>query len=54
MVPYDQAGHPQAGDPSYHDNGTGPDDLHNKHLLAYPGAVNGGVLADVAARPRAT
>ena len=46
MVPYDQAGHPQAGDPSYHDNGTGPDDLHNKHLLAYPGAVNGGVLAD--------
>ncbi|MBA8885928.1 uncharacterized protein (DUF1800 family) [Dokdonella fugitiva] len=46
MVPYDQPNQPNNGDPSYHDNGTGPNDLHSKQLLAYPGAQAGGVLAD--------
>lgn len=33
--------------PSYHDNGTNlPDDISNKQLLSYPGAVDGGVLAN--------
>jgi uncharacterized protein (DUF1800 family) len=31
---------------AYHDNGTGPDDQHNKQLLSYTGAQAGGVLAD--------
>jgi uncharacterized protein (DUF1800 family) len=31
---------------NYHDNGTHTDDTHNKQLLSYTGAVNGGVLAD--------
>ena len=30
----------------YHDNGLHQDDLHGKQLLAYTGAVNGGLLAD--------
>jgi uncharacterized protein (DUF1800 family) len=47
MVAYDQADSPQSGDPSYHDNGTDPvNDISNKQLLQYPGAANGGVLAD--------
>jgi uncharacterized protein (DUF1800 family) len=31
---------------NYHDNGTHTDDVHNKQLLAYFGAINGGVLPD--------
>jgi uncharacterized protein (DUF1800 family) len=31
---------------NYHDNGTHADDVHNKQLLAYTGAQNGGVLTD--------
>ena len=31
---------------NYHDNGTHTDDVHNKQLLVYTGAQNGGVLAD--------
>lgn len=32
---------------AYHDNGTDPvNDIANKQLLSYPGAVNGGVLAN--------
>jgi len=31
---------------NYHDNGTHADDIHNKQLLSYTGAVNGGVLTD--------
>ncbi|MGH8042130.1 MAG: DUF1800 domain-containing protein [Rudaea sp.] len=47
MVAYDRVNYPQQGDPSYHDNGTDPvNDISNKQLLNYPGAVNGGVLAD--------
>ncbi len=47
MVAFDQPNYPQNGDPSYHDNGTDPvNDISNKHLLNYPGAVNAGVLAD--------
>ncbi len=47
MVAYDQVDQPRHGDPSYHDNGTDPvNDISNKQLLSYPGAVNGGVLAD--------
>jgi uncharacterized protein (DUF1800 family) len=47
MIAFDQKDHPNPGDPSYHDNGTDPDnDIHNKQLLSYPGAGNGGVLAD--------
>jgi uncharacterized protein (DUF1800 family) len=41
---------PNENDPNfnynYHDNGTHADDVHNKQLLAYPQAVNGGLLAD--------
>src|SRR5690606_28445508 len=37
---------PMIAYPAYHDNGTHPDDGHAKPLLDYPGAVNGGVLAD--------
>jgi hypothetical protein len=38
---------PMAAFAAYHDNGTDPlNDISNKQLLAYPGAVNGGVLAD--------
>ena len=38
---------PMAAFAAYHDNGTNtPDDLPNKQLLSYPGAVNGGVLAN--------
>lgn len=37
---------PMVAYPAYHDNGTQPDDGHAKPLLDYPGAVNGGVLAD--------
>jgi uncharacterized protein (DUF1800 family) len=37
---------PMAAFPAYHDNGTGADDLHNKQLLNYSGAQNGGVLID--------
>lgn len=33
-------------DYNYHDNGTHTDDTHNKQLLSYTGAVNGGVLTD--------
>ena len=37
---------PMAPFATFHDNGTGADDLHAKQLLAYAGATNGGVLAD--------
>jgi uncharacterized protein (DUF1800 family) len=37
---------PMAPIAAYHDNGTHADDMHAKQLLAYPGAQNGGVLAD--------
>jgi len=37
---------PMAPIAAYHDNGTHADDMHSKQLLAYPGAQNGGVLAD--------
>src|SRR5450432_3349443 len=47
MVAYDQKDHPNSGDPSYHDNGTDlTNDIHNKQLLNYTGAINGGVLTD--------
>ena len=47
MVAYDVAGHPKASSPSYHDNGMDPvNDVPNKQLLQYAGAVNGGVLAN--------
>lgn len=47
MIAYDRPNYPRSGDPSYHDNGTDPiNDISNKHLLSYPGAVNAGVLAD--------
>ena len=47
MVAYDQVNQPENGDPSYHDNGTDPvNDISNKQLLIYPGAVNAGVLAN--------
>ncbi|HET8942343.1 MAG TPA: DUF1800 family protein [Rudaea sp.] len=47
MVAYDQPNQPEDGDPSYHDNGTDPvNDISNKQLLSYPGAVDAGVLAD--------
>jgi uncharacterized protein (DUF1800 family) len=36
----------QAANYNYHDNGTHADDTHNKQLLTYSGAANGGVLAD--------
>jgi uncharacterized protein (DUF1800 family) len=38
--------HPMVGFASYHDNGTGPDDISQKQLLSYTNAANGGVLAD--------
>lgn len=38
---------PMAAFADYHDNGTRPpDDLPNKQLLGYPGAANGGLLAN--------
>lgn len=38
---------PMAAFAAFHDNGTDPaNDFSNKQLLSYPGAVNGGVLAD--------
>lgn len=38
---------PMAAFSAYHDNGTDPvNDIANKQLLSYPGAVNGGVLAN--------
>ena len=38
---------PMAAFAAFHDNGTDPvNDISNKQLLSYPGAVNGGVLAD--------
>lgn len=47
MVAYDVVDKPNPGDPSYHDNGTDMNnDLLNKQLLLYPGAVNGGMLAN--------
>jgi uncharacterized protein (DUF1800 family) len=48
MLPFDTTNplYPN-NSPSYHDNGTDPvNDVSNKQLLSYPGAVNGGVLAD--------
>src|SRR5579883_593659 len=49
MVPYETRPPNETGNPpdyNYHDNGTHTDDLHNKQLLSYTGAVNGGLLAD--------
>jgi uncharacterized protein (DUF1800 family) len=49
MVPYETMPVNESGTPSdynYHDNGTHTDDTHNKQLLSYTGAVNGGVLVD--------
>lgn len=38
---------PMAAFAAFHDNGTDPvNDIANKQLLSYPGAVNGGVLAN--------
>ena len=38
---------PMAPFAAWHDNGSdATNDIHNKQLLAYPGAVNGGVLVD--------
>ncbi len=47
MIAFDKVDFPNVGDPSYHDNGTDlTNDVSNKQLLSYSGAVNGGVLAD--------
>jgi uncharacterized protein (DUF1800 family) len=50
MIAYETKPANEATDPNfdfnYHDNGTHTDDTHNKQLLSYTGAVNGGVLAD--------
>ena len=48
MIPFDTTNplYPN-NSPSYHDNGTdATNDVSNKQLLSYPGAVNGGVLAN--------
>ena len=47
MVPYETPPPLDSNAPSYHDNGTdATNDVHNKQLLVYSGAQNGGVLAD--------
>jgi uncharacterized protein (DUF1800 family) len=47
MVAYESAPPNSPNAPSYHDNGTDPiNDIANKQLLSYPGAANGGLLAN--------